>query len=488
MCGHSPILAALERLAGEHPGKTALISGGERVTYARLAARIRAAAGFLAGRGLGRGDRAALSARKGLPFIYSYFAAHLLGAVNVVVDPESNPKRLAYVLGLTKPKLLLGFGREGFESVPYEEVRFSGAEAGPGKGLSSGDVADIVFTTGTTGAPKGVLLSHDNIYGSASNINAFIGNTGEDVEVLGLPLFHSFGLGRLRCSLIAGGTMAVLGGFANIPRFFAALEEFRATGFGMVPAAWAYIRKMSGRRIARYAPQIKYIEIGSAALPEAAKRELCGLFPSTRICHHYGLTEASRAAFMEYHEAAARGDLSTIGRPVCGKVSIAILDDAGRPVPDGRPGEICIRGNMVMKGYFKPEETAAAFFGDYFRTGDVGRRAAGGNFYLVGRKKELINVGGEKVSPAEIEDAILALGVEDCICTGIPDPGGILGEVPKAYILRGGTELSLDRIRDSLRGVLEPFKIPAAFEWIDKIPQTASGKKQRLSLKQPCRS
>lgn len=341
--------------------------------------------------------------------------------------------------------------------------------------------AEIVFTTGTTGAAKGVVLTHANIYGSASNINAFIGNGPDEVEILGLPLCHSFGLGRLRCTLLKGATLVVLPNFANVKAFFSAIEKYHATGFGMVPAIWAYIRKISGKRIAKYAPQIKYIEIGSAAMPLESKEELCELFPTTRICHHYGLTEASRATFMEYHECI--DDLKTIGREASDLVSVKIFNEQGVEVPDGEPGEMCVKGNMVTKGYLKPEDNAHAFWGEYFRTGDGGYRGPNGNLYLVSRLKELINVGGKKVSPVEVEDAIIALGVEDCVVVGIPDPAGIMGEVPKCYVLKGGTHLTFEGLRQALTERIESYKIPAVWAWIDAIPKTVSGKKQRLQLK-----
>lgn len=470
MVEHSPILQHVWRYADLQPDKTALVWNEESVTYRQLKCRILSAAAALQSKGLMPKDCLGIVAKKGLSFVYIYLGAQLIGVVNVVLDPEANEKRLAYIRSLTQPKLIV-------DTLELEE----GAMPTPVVGLSKDDTADIVFTTGTTGAAKGVLLTHFNIFSSADNINGFIGNGSNEVEILGLPLCHSFGLGRLRCTLLKGATLVVLPSFANIKAFFAAIEKYHATGFGMVPAIWAYIRKFSGTRIAKYAPQIKYIEIGSAAMPLESKKELCELFPTTRICHHYGLTEASRAAFMEYH--ASIEDLPTIGREVSDKVTIRIFNESGVEVPQGESGEICIKGNMVMKGYFKPEETAAAYFGEYFRTGDEGYRSPDGNLYLVSRKKELINVGGKKVSPVEVEDEIMALGVEDCAVVGIPDPDGILGEVPKAYILKSGTTLSLDEIRAGLVGKLEPYKIPVAFEWIDTIPKTSSGKKQRLQLK-----
>lgn len=485
MLEHSPILSAIGRFAAEIPQDVALISASkERVTYGDLFKKIKQAAAFLQAHGLSKGDRIALSAQTELDFIHVYFAAQLLDVVNVVVDANANPKKLAYILDITQPKLAFGFETEKCVSLKYEQIDYGlTLEDVDENSMSADDTADIVFTTGTTGVPKGVMLSHFNIFSSADNINGFIGNTKDDVEVLGLPLCHSFGLGRLRCTLIKGAMMVLVGSFANLKLFFGAMEEFHATGFGMVPAVWAYIRKFSGTRIAKFAGQLKYIEIGSAAMPIDSKKELCALFPTTRICMHYGLTEASRSAFMEFHENMDR--LNTIGKPVSAKVDIKVFDEAGREVVDGEQGEICVKGNMVTKSYYRPEENANAFFGGYFRTGDIGYRDADGNFYLAGRRKELINVGGKKVSPQEVEDAVCSLGVEDCICIGMDDPNGILGEVPKVYIVKNGTKMPFEEIRRKLAPLLEDYKIPVAFDWIDEIPKTSSGKKQRLSLRNP---
>ena len=480
---HSPLLKAIYANTQKNPDKIAVcMAGGEEVTYGQLMNRINCTADYLIAQGLKQGDKIAISAQKDLEFIYIYFAAHALGIVNVVVDAESNRKKLDYILDLMKPIVAFGFDCTQCRCISYKEISYDCEVEGTMPSLTENDVADLIFTTGTTGHPKGVQLSHANIFGSADNINNFIGNTKDEIEVLGLPLCHSFGLGRLRCTLIKGATMVLVGNFANLKIFFNAIEQYKATGFGMVPAVWAYIRKFSGTRIAKYASQIKYIEIGSAAMPLPSKEELCELFPNTRICMHYGLTEASRSAFMEFH--ACRDRLATIGKPVCDKVDIKIFDDYGKELPDGENGELCVKGNMVMVGYYQKEADQEAWFGKYFRTGDCGFRDADGWLYLVSRKKEIINIGGKKVSPVEIEDAICLLdGVEDCICTGVPDPDGILGEVAKCYVLSEGCKLSFEEIRHAIEGKLESYKIPAQWEWIEEIPKTSSGKKQRLQLK-----
>ena len=448
----SPLLTAIHAHSELIPDKVALIEGNNHVSYGQLWKEIMQAAEDLQQEGLQRGDRFVLQASKELRFVYRYFACHLIGVVAVVVDPASTEERLSYIRSIIQQR-----------------------------GTITDDTADLMFTTGTTGAPKGVCLSHSNIAGSADNINAFIGNTADDIEVLGLPLSHSFGLGRLRCVLKIGGTMVLVGSFANLKLFFQALEQHHATGFGMVPAVWQYIRKFSGTRIGKYASQLRYIEIGSAAMPIEDKQLLMDLFPNTRICMHYGLTEASRSFFMEFH--SNKENLSTIGVPASSNVEAVIMNENGTECAIGEDGEICVKGNMVTHSYFLQEDNSSAFYADYFRTGDWGHKDANGLYYLSGRKKELINVGGKKISPALIEDAICSLGIADCACIAIPDPKGILGEVPKACMVKGKSELSFEEIKTKLSTLLEPYEVPVEYEWIEQVPRTSSGKIQRLKLK-----
>lgn len=483
---HSRVLTGIIRSAVESPDKIALVQGTERVSYAQLVDNIHAAAAYLHSLGLQAGDRILLSAQKELEFVYLYFGAHSIGVVNVVVDSASPRERLDYIMGVVKPSAVFGTDRShhrdhrcvAFDDVVLDEYRDATL---PPVSVSATDVADVMFTTGTTGAPKGVCLSHDNIAGSASNTNGFIGTCASDVEALALPLSHSFGLGRLRCVLTVGATLVLVGNFANLKSFFTVLEQEQVTGFGMVPAAWQYIKRLSGKRIAKFADQLRYIEIGSAAMPMDDKLLLMELFPTTRLCMHYGLTEASRAMFTEFHSATA---LDSVGRPSSSQVEVCVLDENGAPVADGTDGEICVRGNMVLDTYFLPQDNVGAFFGDWFRTGDWGHRDSDGNYYLTGRKKEMINVGGENVSPAAIEQAILSLGVADCACVGVPDPQGVLGEVPKAYLVKGGTaSLEIEDIKTRLAALLPPHEVPVQWEWVEQIPRTSSGKIQRLKLK-----
>ena len=480
MYEHSSLLKGVMENAMKYAKKPAVVLENKEVSYCDLAINIRKAASMLHELGLCAGDKILLSAHKEVEYIYMYFAAQMTGIVTVIVDAETNEERLHYIENEVRPALCLGYESSSFPSKRYSDLNIPGAEeytGDTGDTISGNDIAEILFTTGTTGNPKGVCLTYNNVYASAQNINGFIGNTAEDVELLALPICHSFGMGRIRCNLIKGSTIVILGSFANVRAFLKAMEQHSVTGFGVVPAAWAYIRKISGKRISKYASRIRYIEIGSAAMPPDTKKEMLEMFPDTRICMHYGLTEASRNCFQEFHDTE---HLTSVGRPVNENVDVKIMNSDGREAECGASGELCVKGNMVMARYLRDEDNLHAFFGDYFRTGDCGYKDKDGYIYLLAREKELINVGGKKVSPMEVEDAIISLGVGDCVCVPQKDEKGIMGELVFCYILKGSTQMSFEEIAEKLSHRLEVYKRPVAYGWIDEIPMTASGKKQRL--------
>lgn len=480
---HSPLLSALRDNVAKTPDKTALIlTDGNHITYSELWKKIGLAAIWLQ-RNIGVGKRVLLGSDKSLDFIVWYLGAHAGGNSAVIVDAKTNAEYLNHYLDSTSPEAV--FGIEGFEIRPLpsmtrcEEEASEGWEAYRNPGVNVDDVADIMFTSGTSGVPKGVMLSHANIFGSASNINSFIGNSPADIELLALPLVHSFGLGRLRCNLIKGSTIVLHDGFGNLPKVFSAIENYGVTGFGMVPAVWNYIVRYSGERIARFSDRINYIEIGSASMPKEEKQRLMRLFPETKLCMHYGLTEASRSLFTEFHSAP---NLETIGSSVNQEsVVVAIFDETGKQMTDEEEGEICVKGNMVISSYLNLVDNKEAFFGEWFRTGDWGWKDSDGNFYLASRKKDLINVGGKKVSPVEIEDLLERIGVGESMCIAIPDPKGVLGFVPKAMLVKGTFTKPIEDIKEELRNIIEPYKFPAEFEVVDYIPKTSNGKKKRTS-------
>jgi long-chain acyl-CoA synthetase len=466
--------------ASSHPEKAALICGDITISYSDLWYKICNAAAYFSSL-TEKGDRVILSASKSPDFVYCYFGAHLAGCICVPIDSETNVIRLERIVSQAKPKIILGELRNNvtykvdafpvFDNRKHDRVSFP-AET---------DIADLLFTTGTTGLPKGVELSFKNQMAAANNINTFIGNTSDDTELLALPISHSFGLGRLRCVLVKGATLVLLGSFASMKKFYAEIERCHITGFGMVPASWAYIQKMSGDRIGNYSDQIKYIEIGSAFMPLENKRKLMELLPHTHICMHYGLTEASRSAFISFHDDTEY--LNTMGKPAP-NTDIDVFGENGMKVSDGEEGELCVKGDHVCSGYWGQtiESFGADFIDGYFKTGDWGFKDKSGYINMISRKKEIINVGGKKVSPIEVEEVLNQYpGITESACVGVHDD--VLGEVVKAFVTGSTTTADDILIKKELMRCLENYKVPAYIEHIDEIPKTQNGKIQRLKLK-----
>lgn len=465
--------------------KLAVKSGVDSVSYSELKTNILAAAAYY--RRLPdfqRGRTVILAAGKQIEFLYAYFGAHIAGLVVAPVAEDVNPTRFNYICEALKPIVLIGFDRLE-SSIPKVSLNlFKGMSFSPQEMFilpSPHDTADILFTTGTTGAPKGVPLTFANELAAARQINKFVRNESDDIELLALPVSHSFGLGRLRCCLINAQTIILLGSFANVKKIFRTIEDEHITGFTMVPASWKFLQKMVGDRLADYADQIRYMELGSSYFSEDDKRYLAKLFPKTRVTMHYGLTEASRSTFMEFHEDDAH--LSSVGK-ASPDVEIAIFNEQGEKLSAGEEGEICVKGAHVMPGYLA-HNNADTFYGEYFRTGDCGVMTPEGYVYLKSRIKELVNVGGKKVAPVEVDEQILKIpGVADCACVGVPDPEGVLGEVVKGCVVKAnGSNITFEQIASSLVGRLEPYKIPAVWQWIDVVPKTHNGKIQRSLLK-----
>lgn len=477
----------IERLIFEHaqtmPRKTALIQGAVEVSYEQLWKEIEMAASWFCHHAE-RGDRVIASASKSIEFVYAYFGAHLAGMICVPIDPETNETRLQRIIDVAKPSLIVGELRNhgDHQVIPFEECHqeLENLRIRINEFPKEDDVADLLFTTGTTGLPKGVTLTFANQMAASENINTFIGNTADDVEMLALPISHSFGLGRLRCIFAKGATLVMLGSFASMKKFFGEMERCHVTGFGMVPASWSYILKMSGEKIGQYAGQLKYIEIGSAFMPLENKQKLMNLLPKTHICMHYGLTEASRSAFISFHDDTAH--LMSAGK-ASPNTEVAVFSEQGERLRANEDGEICVKGGHVCSDYWgMPKEVFEQdFFDGYFRTGDWGHIDEDGYIYLVSRKKEIINVGGKKVSPIEVEEHLNEIeGIEESACVGVHDD--VLGEAVKAFCVCS-KEVDFEEVKKILFKKIETYKIPAFFEVIKELPKTQNGKLQRLILK-----
>jgi long-chain acyl-CoA synthetase len=475
-----PLVESLLEHAARHPGQAAIIARGETVTYTTFARMVRTAAARVRRCVGGHGERVALCGPNSQQLAAAYFAVHMAGAVAVLLDADIPEESARWVIDDANVRLTLAAMRLDLPGNVQNLAEWCQPGEDEFLGLPSAELADpsdLVYTTGTTGRKKGVLLTHANIAQAARNINSFIGTRGDDVEVMPLPLSHSFGLGRLRCMAQAGHCLLLLPGMRNPAMVLKQLLDVRATGLALVPAGIELVLRMTRDRLGDAAGHLRYVEIGSAALPPDVKQRMMDLLPQTRICHHYGLTEASRAAFLEYH--SDRDHLASIGRP-SPNVEMAVHDEAGKTLPDGQEGEISVRGGMVLSHYWKqPDLTRDALRDGWLRTGDRGYRDAEGYYYLSGRQNDVVNVGGRKVNPEEIEHVLNGHpAVVESACIGVPDPQGILGHCLKACIVLRG-EVSDDQLIQWLRQRVEEHKIPRVWQRVEKIAKTVTGKIQR---------
>jgi long-chain acyl-CoA synthetase len=480
------IEASVRWHAAATPAHPALVNAGLSLDYGQLWRCAVLVSRWLQEKGVAPGQRIALTAAEDPWFPACYLGTHLAGAIAMPMDPRLPRPVYEAVMAAADPDLVLEdeelarLGTALCAEAAAMDPSFPAAPHMPG----ADDIADILFTSGSTGAPKGVVLTHANIAAAAHNINAFIGNEATDREVVTVPLSHSFGLGRLRCNLMAGGTLIIVHGLTYPAQVFRSLQQNAATGLSCVPSGMAVLLKPGGKYLSAAGRHLRYVELGSAPMPETSKRMLMQLLPDTRLCMHYGLTEASRSAFIEFHADASH--LDSVGR-ASPNVEIRICADDGDALGAGETGRICVRAATVMHGYWRDQVRTREVLDaeGWLDTGDLGRLDGDGYLHLAGRRDDLINVGGRKVYPSLVEEAFAHhADVMECACVGAPDPDGMLGEVPVIYIVPRDPSLpGVDALRELVAGKLEPHAVPRLFRFVTEIPRTASGKPLRAALR-----
>ncbi len=463
------------------PQKIAVYYGEQTISYESLCNDVLRTAQSLHDSSVNRGDRVLFYGEKSIDFIRTYLACHVLGAVAVPVDVQMPIDEIAKVYDRVAPSIALfpvtqpwpfpfkEWGAGFMTNECYEIVQYP----------NSDEVADLLFTTGTTGQKKGVLLTHENIWAGATNSNAFIGNTSEDSEIIPLPLHHAFGLRRLRTNLMLGASVHLIQGFMYPKKIVEAIA-LGATGICMVPSGLEVIKKLTKNTYDSSLSNLSYIEFGSMPMDLELKGELIERLPNTKLCMHYGLTEVAANIFIEFHQD--RDYLHTLGRS-SPNVEIGIMSESGQLLPQGNLGEIVVRGSVQTPGYWKDDNlTKHSMTNGWFRTGDLAVITTEGFVQLKGRNDDIINVGGKKVFPQEIEDVINQHpDVSDSLCIAFSNR--LLGEQIKAYVvMEPYRSLHKEALIEFLRAFLEPYKIPAYLEEISSIPTTISGKKKRDAL------
>ena len=484
------LAASLARNAADNPDRVAIHLGDQTTSYGELDDQSARVAGLLAARGIAPGTPIGIMLPNVPEFASVYYGILRTGAVVVPMNPLLKAREIAYYLGdsgapvifawhVTAPEVEIGAKEAGAEAVLVDPATFPDilATASPAPQVvdrAAYDTAVVLYTSGTTGHPKGAELTHANLINNVEVSAADLFQLGPDDLIFGgLPLFHAFGQTcTLNAAIMTGASLTVL------PRFDAAkalgiLADQRVTIFAGVPtmfSALLHVPDRSGYDVSA----LRLCISGGAAMPVEVLRQFEDAFDCI-VLEGYGLSETSPVA--SFNHPGRERKPGSIGTPIRG-VEMRVVDASGAEVPQGEVGEIAIRGHNIMKGYLnRPDATAEAVSADgWFRTGDIGRVDEDGYYYIVDRKKDLIIRGGYNIYPREIEEVLYEHPeVAEAAVVGIPHPE--LGEeVGAAVALKPGATVTTDELRSYVKSQVAAYKYPRRVWIVDALPKGPTGK------------
>jgi long-chain acyl-CoA synthetase len=478
-------------------GRTALRMGDSVLTYGEFRDAAQRVAAGLQAHGVAPGDRLGLVLPDVVSFPVVFYGALMAGATVVPMNPLLKAREIEYYLQDSGARLVVATeaaapasaeaaATAGIKAVTVDPVRPDALMAAWGLpdavGRADDDDAVILYTSGTTDRPKGAELSHANLLVNARTVaETLLEGTPDDVIMGCLPLFHAFGLTcGLNASVLSGASLAL------IPRFDAAtvlsvIARDGVTVFAGVPTMFS--RMLHLPEADRFdVTTLRLCVSGGAAMPAEVMRSFEHTF-GCAVLQGYGLSEASPVVSFNHPHAERKP--GSIGTPIRG-VETRLVDDSGKDVPRGEVGEIAVRGPNVMKGYWgKPEETATAIPDGWLRTGDLAKQDEDGYYTIVDRRKEMINRGGEKVYPREVEEALYAHpAVAEAAVIGIPNPD--LGEeVGAAVELKPGATATADELREWAKARVAAYKYPRHVWLVKSLPMGPTGKILRRAVEVP---
>ena len=479
--------------ARRFPAKTALVAGPQRLSYEELAQRAAAFAAQLASKGVQRGDRVVIFLHNSPEAVVAVFGTLLAGGIFSVVNPGTKSDKLAYILNhctakvlVTEPRLeaIAHAARERAPAVATTLVAPFNFQptALPSPGIDL-DVAMIVYTSGSTGFPKGVTMTHANIVAAATSITTYLESKESDVVLSVLPLAFDYGLYQALMCAKVGATLILEKSFTYPAVVLEKLKTERVTGFPLVPTLAAMLLQMKHLTPGMF-PDLRYLTNTAAALPRAHIERLRELFPQAKLYSMYGLTECKRCTYLPPEQLAIRPE--SVGIAIPGTEAY-VVDEQGERVPPGTTGELVIRGAHVMKCYWNDDAATSRVLkaGPYpwekvLHTGDLFRTDEDGFLYFVSRKDDIIKTRGEKVSPKEVENVLYELaGIREAAVIGVPDP--LLGMAIKAIVAAEDGLTERDVIRHCAAR-LEDFMVPSIVEFRGQLPKSENGKIARKEL------
>jgi acyl-CoA synthetase (AMP-forming)/AMP-acid ligase II len=496
-------LGVLEHHASRTPSKPLAVFGDDVVTYQGMAEWATALAGGLQKRGVDVGDVVGLLSYNSIEFLATIFAANHLGAIAMPINWRLAAPELRYILEhsearvLVCDEMLLELANEATHDLDGDLVRacvsgemvagwerfsdLGGESARPARAPVGGDdIHRLMYTSGTTGRPKGVMLTHANLaWKNYAHITEF-GFTGADLGLACGPLYHVGALDLTTTSLIAAGATTIIHRAFEAADVVDEIERSRVTTVWLAPAMVNAIMALPNIE-ERDLSSVRVIINGGEKMPIPLIERLQRTFPSAWFADAYGLTETvSGDTFLDRDSLVTK--IGSVGRP-CLYLELDIWDEGGASLPPGERGEVVLRGPKVFKGYWRdPDATSAAFAGGWFHTGDIGVRDDDGYLYIVDRLKDMIVSGGENIASSEIERVLYEHeSVVEAAVVGRPDDRW--GEVPVAYVVVSSAVTTPEELVEHCRGQLARFKVPKEVVLIDELPRNPSGKVLKRELR-----
>ena len=493
---YATLIEAVLAHAREIPEKPAVCFKKTVLNYRELARQMQVSAGILSSRyGIGEGDRVMLSGLSKPEYIVFFLGVQYLHAVTIPLDKVWLEDTVVKMYDFISPKCVITdmkFTREEVKRISMKELYAEVVSGGTGGDPAGGNamdytlpdpelVAEMLFTTGTTGTPKGAMLTYKNIRSITKNNIYGVEFQNDDVVLDALPLCHSLGLREARMTLYAGATLVIQNGFTFPKELRANMDEYKCTGFVCVPATMERLTR-TVKDFAELFGRFRYLEIGAGSLSYDLKKRLPKLLPKSDIFNTWGSSETGGVIFLDVKRRHDK--ITALGRPVS-TAEIRVIGENGKAIKAtsiDNAGRLSIRGAMTMAGYFNmPEVNAETIVDGWLITNDLVYTDEEGFVYMLGRADDIINTGGEKVSPLEVENVATEFpAVRDAACIGVADE--ILGQVPALFVAVDDP-FSVEELRHFLAERLEPFKLPGEIIRIGEIPRNRMKKLDRKAVR-----